>query len=201
MKDNDKNIEESKEFSTTKIIYLVIFLFILGMVILLGSDTFNSPKAKPIENKVQAKGNDQHIHDGADLSKLKEIKTLEESIAANPGNTEQLLKLAHLLNDSGFPEKAIERYKVYLSKKPNEPDVIVDMGVCYYVIGDNKTAIETMESAVKIDPDHQIGNFNLGIVNSAAGNHDEALKYWNKAIEINPNSSIGKKAKDLLENH
>lgn len=199
MKNNKINIENGKEFSTTKIIYLVIFLFILGMVILFGSDTFNSPKTNPSVNSGQV--NDQHVHDGADLSKLQEIKTLEENVASNPTNTEQLLKLAHLLNDSGFFEKAISRYKIYLNTKPNEPDVIVDMGVCYFQLGDNNSAIETMEGAIKINPNHQIANFNLGIVNSAAGNHDEALEYWIKAIEINPNSDIGKKAKDLLEKH
>ncbi len=201
MKNNNNDIKNSMKFSTTKIIYLVIFLFILGMVILFGSDTFNSPKAEPSVNSGQAQVTDQHVHNGADLSKLKEIKILEEDVASNPENSDQLLKLAHLLNDSGFPEKAIERYKSYLNMKPNEPDVIVDMGVCYYQISDYNSAIETMEGAIKIDPNHQIANFNLGIVNSAAGNHDEALEYWKKAIEINPNSDIGKKAKDLLEKH
>ncbi|VAX25905.1 hypothetical protein MNBD_IGNAVI01-732 [hydrothermal vent metagenome] len=195
------NIENSKQFSTTKIIYLVIFLLVVGMVILLGSDTFNSPKVNPSVGSNTGQTNDQHVHDGADLSKLQEIKTLEETVAADPNNSDALLKLGHLLNDSGFYEKAIERYKSYLKIKPNEPDVIVDMGVCYYQLGDTDSAIKTMESAVKMKPDHQIANFNLGIVNSAAGNHDKALEWWRKAVKIDPNSNIGKKAKDLLENH
>ncbi|NOX66241.1 MAG: tetratricopeptide repeat protein [Chlorobi bacterium] len=195
------NIENSKEFSTAKIIYLVIFLLIVGMVILLGSDTFNSPTVNPSVGNNTGQANDQHVHNGADLSKLEEIKTLEETVAADPSNSDALLKLGHLLNDSGFYEKAIERYKSYLKMKPNEPDVIVDMGVCYYQLGDTDSAIKTMESAIKIKPDHQIANFNLGIVNSAAGNHDKAIEWWKKAVKIDPNSNIGKKAKDLLENH
>ena len=76
MKTSNSNIESSKEFSTTKIIYLVVFLFIIGMVILFGSDTFNSPK---IESSVSSgQVNDQHVHNGADLSKLNEIKKSEE---------------------------------------------------------------------------------------------------------------------------
>ena len=98
-------------------------------------------------------------------------------------------------------KKAIDRYKSYLEQKPNEPDVIIDMGVCYYQIGDFNSAINVMESAIKINPKHQIANFNLGIVNSSAGNHDRSVEWWKKAVEINPNSNIGKKAKDLLENH
>ena len=199
MKKNNLNIESDKEFGSTKIIYLVIFLIIIGMIILYGSGSFNSPHAVPAINSGQV--NDPHVHDGADLSKLKEIKTLEEKVAADPTNAGQLLKLAHLLNDSGFSAKAIERYKNYLKMQPNEPDVIVDMGVCYYQLSDYNSAIATMEKAIKINPNHQIANFNLGIVNSAAGNHDKALEFWRIAIEISPNSDIGKKAKDLLEKH
>ena len=126
---------------------------------------------------------------------------MEEKVATDPTNAGQLLKLAHLLNDSGFSAKAIERYKNYLKMQHDEPDVIVDMGVCYYQLSDYNSAIATMEKAIKINPNHQIANFNLGIVNSAAGNHDKALEFWRKAIEISPNSDIGKKAKDLLEKH
>jgi len=199
MKDKSSKTENKKEFSSTKIVYLIIFLFTIGMIILLGSDTFNSPKA--VQNVGSEQTNDSHVHDGADLSKLQEIKTLEDRIATEPNNTEILLKLGHLLNDSGFYEKAIKRYKNYLTMKPNEPDVIVDMGVCYFQLGDFNSAISTMESAIKINPNHQIANFNLGIVNSSAGNHDEALVWWKKAVEIDANSDIGMKAKKLLEQH
>jgi tetratricopeptide (TPR) repeat protein len=88
-----------------------------------------------------------------------------------------------------------------LKIKPNEPDVIVDLGVCYYQLGDFDSAIKIMENAVELNPNHQIASFNLGIINSSAGNHDKALEWWRKAVEIDPNSNIGKKAKDLLENH
>ena len=200
MKDKNSNIENNKQLSSTKIVYLIIFLFVIGMIILFGSDAFNSPKAI-LNVSSDEQINDPHVHDGADLSKLQEIKTLEDRIIAEPNNTELILKLGHLLNDSGFYEKAIERYKKYLSVKPNEPDVIVDMGVCYFQLSDFNLAIEVMESAIKINPKHQIACFNLGIVNSAAGNHDEALDWWKKAVEIDANSNIGKKAKKLLEQH
>jgi len=201
MDKENTNIKTSKELSTTKIIYLVIFLLFIGMVILLGSDTFNFPKAVPSVGNNTGQTNNDHVHNGTDMSKLEEIKTLEETVEANPNDTDALLRLGHLLNDSGFYNKAIERYNSYLKIKPNEPDVIVDLGVCYYQLGDFDSAIKIMENAVELNPNHQIANFNLGIINSSAGNHDKALEWWRKAVEIDPNSNIGKKAKDLLENH
>ncbi len=196
----EKNsIMNQKEFSITKIVYLVLFLIIIGMVILLGSDTFKSPLVSTTPSNVQQ--NNADVHGGADLSKLQEINDLEKQLEANPSNPELVLKLGHLLNDSGFHEKAIEKYKEYLKTNTQNTDVIVDMGVCYYQLGDFKSAISTMEGALKIDPNHQIGNFNLGIVNLSAGNHDIAIGYWKKAVEINPNSNIGQKAKSLIEQH
>lgn len=198
MKEQDANTS-GKELSLTKIIYLVIFLIVIGMVILLGSDTFKSPQIST--NVDKSSMNDPHVHGSADMNKLQEIKDLEELVDTNPNDLESLLKLGHLLNDSGFYEKAIERYKSYLKVKPNDPDVIVDMGVCYHQLGKHGEAITAMESALKLEPDHQIANFNLGIVNISAGNHEEALNNWKRAVEIDPNSNIGKKAKSLLEQH
>ena len=196
MKNQDSNIS-GKEFSLTKIVYLVIFLIAIGMVILLGSDTFKSPEVTTSSNNTQM----NNPHSSADMSKLQAIKELEDEVKANPSDLELLLKLGHLLNDSGFYEKAIENYKNYLKSKPTDTDVIVDMGVCYHQLGNNAEAIKSMEKAIKLNPDHQIANFNLGIVNISAGNHDEALKNWRRAVEIDPTSNIGKKAKDLLEQH
>ena len=198
MKEKNSNMT-GKEFSITKIVYIVLFLIIIGMVILLGSDTFKSPEISNTPTNIQQNNSD--VHGGADLSKLQEISDLEKQLAANPSNSELALKLGHLLNDSGFHEKAIEKYKEYLKSDSQNTDVIVDMGVCYYQFGDLSSAITTMEGAIKIDPNHQIGNFNLGIVNLSAGNHDIAISYWKKAVEINPNSNIGQKAKNLIEQH
>jgi tetratricopeptide (TPR) repeat protein len=75
------------------------------------------------------------------------------------------------------------------------------MGVCYYQLGDLNSAIKTIESGILINPKHQIGHFNLGIVNSANGNNAKSKEYFEKAIKIDPNSDIGIKAKNLLDNH
>lgn len=200
---NEKNInsKSEKEFSVTKLVYLALFLLIVGMVILLGSNTFKSPEVNSSLSAPGEQVNSNEVHGGADLTKLQEIMDIEKQIESNPANSELVLKLGHLLNDSGFYEKAIERYKDYLKKKPKDVDVLVDMGVCYYQLGDFNTAISTMKRAIELDPQHQIGNFNLGIVNLSAGNHDIALEYWKKAAEIDPTTNIGMKAKSLIEQH
>jgi len=188
-----------KVLTPVKIMYLVIFLLIIGMVILYSSGTFDSPGKVAGTTSVQKPNDD--VHGGADLNKLAEIESLKEKVRANPDDLNSLLQLAHLLNDSGFYNQAIEEYTSYLQKNPKSPDVMVDMGVCFYQLRNFDKAIETMKNAIKINPEHQIAHFNLGIVTRANGEHDAAIEWWQKAIAINPGSDIAQKAKNLIDSH
>lgn len=186
----------SKSISPKIILISVAVLLIVGTAILYFSGVLESHK---IETSNQVTTN--QLMPGADLTKLEEINSLEKQVNENPENYDALLNLAHLLNDSGFKEKAIEKYQKYLKKFPKEADVLVDMGVCYYELGKNQSAIMYMEEALKYQPNHQIANLNLGIVNSTMGEIDKAKNYWKRAVELNPNNEIGKKAQELINSH
>jgi tetratricopeptide (TPR) repeat protein len=194
-------ITKNKEISTIKLFYFLLFLVLIGMVILYAADTFTPlPGVSIAGNFNRAPGTQEDPHSGADLSQLQKIKELETK-SANPENTDALLELGHLYNDSGFFEKAIETYKKYLTKYPQNADVIIDLGVCYFNIKNYDEAEKVMKSALLIKPDHQIGKFNLGIVNFSKGDVETAKKWWRECISINPNSEIAIKAKSLLESH
>ena len=83
------------------------------------------------------------------LTKLRQITDFEDSLNKNPNDSQLLLQLAHLLNDSGFKRKAIEKYNDYLKVDPKNADVLVDRGVCYYDLHQYDEAINSMESAIK----------------------------------------------------
>jgi tetratricopeptide (TPR) repeat protein len=198
---NKKNIEvksdQEKKLSTTKLVYLVVFLLFAGMIMLYSSDTFNSlPKGGAVSNI-----NSNNPHAGADLSKLEEIKNLEQVLEKNPEDHQSLLKLGHLYNDSGFKQRAIDAYTKYLKVHPKDADVIVDMSVCYFDLNNNEKALELLDQAISINPDHQIAHFNKGIVYFTSGNIEAAKKSWQKAIEIDPTSEVGRKAEELSKSH
>jgi tetratricopeptide (TPR) repeat protein len=195
MKKNVNN--SSKSMSSVKLVYLIVFLLSVGIIILYAGGTFKSPTVSDVKVSSQV----DHNHGSANMNTLGEIKTLEEKVLNNPNDLKSLLNLSHLLNDSGFYEKAILNYKKYLLKDPQNVDVIIDMGVCYYQTGDYDSAIKTMESGIKINPMHQIAQFNLGIVNSAKGDNNKSKEHFAKAVKIDPNSDIGIKAQNLLDNH
>lgn len=193
--------EKGKELKGTNFYYLAAILIILGAVIVFTSGIFDEPQ--PAFNPGSGSTNmpDDHNHSGVDLSAVQRINDMEQALKANPNDHQTLLKLAHLLNDSGFYERAIVKYKEYLSTHPNEPDVLVDMGVCYFSMQDYQNAESYMKQALEINPKHQIGTFNLGIVAINQNKTTDAINYWNKAIEINPASDIANKAKDLINQY
>ncbi|HEX2983110.1 MAG TPA: tetratricopeptide repeat protein [Ignavibacteriales bacterium] len=189
---------EKKSFTTVQIAILVGVLFCAGLLILLAAGVFDSHEPKQAEQHQHTEGG---ANSGVDLNSLNKINQLESAVNANPSDKESLLQLAHLLNDSGFYERAVNRYNQYLKIVPNVPDVLVDLGVCYYSLGKYAEAKTEMMKAIKINPKHQIGHFNLGIVALASGNNTEAVDWFNKAVKINPNSDIAKRAKEQIENN
>jgi tetratricopeptide (TPR) repeat protein len=190
-----KTIKIEQEFQTisnTKILYLILSLALIGSIILYASGIFDSSHITSF-----GESNFEDVHQGVDLTNLNKINSLEEELKNQP-NDSKLLELAHLLNDSGFKDKAIEKYKLYLKSNPGVADVLVDMGVCYYETGKNDEAIKWMKEALKYEPKHQIAHLNIGIVSMSSGKKEEAMDWWKKTISINPNNNIGKRAQDLI---
>lgn len=192
-----KSNKQVKEFSGTKLFTVVAVLLIFGLVLIFSSGIFDKPKVSVNPNTLP---NDE-IHRGINLENIQQINSLEEELKANPSDKSKLLTLAHLLNDSGFKEKAIERYKEYLKIDPKSPDVLVDMGVCYYDLGNYEEALKYMKDALKYEPKHQIAHLNIGVVLMATGKKNDAKEWWKKAFEINPNNEIGKRAQELINSH
>lgn len=196
VKKSENNSPGDKELSFNKIIYIVLLLIVIGGVILYFSGIFDEPEIAQSANQ-----SFEDVHKGVDLSNLQQINALENELKTNPADKEKILTLAHMLNDSGFKQKAIDRYKEYLKFDPENPDVLVDMGVCYYDMQNYAEAEKWMKEALKYEPKHQIAHLNLGIVSLTSGKHDEAIEWWRKAVEINPNNNIGKKAQELINSH
>jgi tetratricopeptide (TPR) repeat protein len=180
-----------------KLLTIIGALFLLVAGILFSSGIFDTPKVKEI---VQAP-TENNQSSGVDLSKMNDIKILEDKVSANPEDNQAQLQLANLKHDSGMFESAIKNYKKYLEANPSDADARVDMGVCYFGLKNYNEAIAEMKKAIQYSPKHQLAYINLGIVSMSAGSLDEAKKFWQKAVELDPGSENGLKAKELLESH
>src|SRR5690606_30462569 len=173
---------------------LVVILIILISSGMLDSTT---QVVNPMNQNQQQVGTSS----GVNLNNMQMISDLEAKVKQNPDDQKSLLELAHLKNDSGLFDAAIQNYKTYLEKNPSDADARVDMGVCYFNLKDYPNAITEMETALKYVPDHQIAHLNLGVVNLSAGNLAKSKEWLQKAYDLNPTNEIGIKAEQLLKNH
>jgi len=188
---------QTKEINPKKVIGIIAAVLGGCLIILLAAGVFDKPSSNVTTNVSQ----NQEQNSGVDLSAINRINELEESLKANPNNNEALLELAHLRNDSGMFEKAIENYQEYLNRAPNDAEARIDMGVCYYSLNRYDEAIDAMTKALEYSPNHQIGHLNLGIVNLAAGNVEKSREWLQKAVDLGPETEVGKRAQELLKSH
>ncbi|MBE0644817.1 MAG: tetratricopeptide repeat protein [Bacteroidetes bacterium] len=180
-------------FSTMQWVAITIAAFILGGVITASL----LPSTESGQGSVQDEGT---MTQGAqpDLQRLNATKA---ALDANPNDPAAILAYANALHDASMTDQAIVQYKSYLSKNADDPDARVDLGICYFEKQEFALAIEEMERAVTDHPDHQLGTYNLGIVNLNAGNKEKAREWFTKARDMDPNSPHGKNAAQLLSEH
>lgn len=192
-----KKQQPADHVSPNKILLILGGILAVVVIILLAGGVFDkpAPPAAVTQNTVPNPGG------GVDLNSLQQVNNLRDTYNRDTSNHTVLLQLAHLLNDSGLMDEAIEKYKIYIKTHPGVPDVMIDLGVCYFEKRDYATADSIMRAAVKIDPNHQIGHLNLGIVNLAKGDLQSSKEWLTKAVALGPTTEPGKKAKQLLESH
>lgn len=197
----DLTSKQTAKTLDSKVIYgMSLGGIVLILLVLYLSGVFDATKVT--QTNLMNPGNiPQTQQPGVDLSAVQRINELEAKVKANPNDHQSLLELAHLRMDSGFYEQAIINYRTYLEHHPDDADVRIDMGVCYFNLRDFNTAIAEMEKALKYNPKHQIGHLNLGVVNLNAGNLEKAKEWFKKTIEINPTTEAGQKAQQLLTSH
>jgi TolA-binding protein len=180
-------------FSTMQWVAITVAAFILGGVIT--ASFLPAPAGNPAEMKEET-GMTQGTQPN-----LQVLNAAKAAVDANPEDAGAILAYANALHDAGMADQAIVQYKSYLEKNPDDPDARVDLGICYFEKQEYDAAISAMERAVADHPDHQLGTYNLGIVNLNAGNKEKAREWFTRARDMNPESPHGKNAAQLLREH
>jgi len=196
VKDKPGNQSVQKQLEVKKVALIFAAVIVLIFAVLYISGVFDSGLPQ-IENQKD----NVNQNSGADLTNINAINDLEQKVKANPTDKQSTIQLANLLQDSKFFDRAVIYYKKYLEMEPEDVNARVDLGICYYNLRDYQNATKEMETAVKHQPDHQVANLNLGIVNLASGNLEAAKKWFGKTVDIDPNTDAGKKAQELLQSH
>ena len=100
-----------------------------------------------------------------------------------------LLALSHASLDEH--EKAITNFNKALKIKPNDQEILNNLGASYKHIGDKNKALEVFQEALKIKEDDFNSLLNLANAFKDLGNVESSIDYYLKAKEVNPkNSSV-----------
>lgn len=96
------------------------------------------------------------------------------------------IELANVLYDTGNWSEAIIHYRSAERLDPKRATTVVDLGVCYYNLGQFAAAESLFQHALSLDAHQVFALFNLGIVAESQQKWEEALGYFHRAMRAGP---------------
>jgi len=105
------------------------------------------------------------------------------------------------VNDSYVSYKnAVDQYRLYLSQKPDDIEVRIDLGLAYSYLNMSDIGVRELRTAVAAAPTNQRAWHSLGwVLYNGTGNLEQAQIAWQKAYDLDPSTSIGQEAKSFLD--
>ncbi len=130
------------------------------------------------------------------------LDSLQKAVAAHPDDIDAHLLYANTLYEAAFWEEAKAQYEIYLAARPRDTDARVDYSFVLTQVTHNfKQAIDEIEKALAIDPDHIKGLFNAGLLAvQAYSSREEGLaksEYYFKRAKA---AAIKKHETEMLSN-
>lgn len=124
--------------------------------------------------------------EGAKQDQQKVADAAREMLARDSTHLEARIALADVLYDTGNWSEAVIHYKSAARVDSLRVATWVDLGVCYYNLGQARLAEDRFEHALRLDPHHPVALFNLGIVHEQREEHEQALDFYHRAMSASP---------------
>jgi len=113
---------------------------------------------------------------------------LAACLSAQTNSSEELLRHAMELQQSGDLEGAVRGYREFLAIRPDEVAVQSNLGVLLSHMGRYSEAAIEYQKALKLSPGNSGILLNLGLAYYKAGRIPEAAQTFSKAHEISPDN-------------
>ncbi|MDL2285437.1 tetratricopeptide repeat protein [Desulfovibrio sp. OttesenSCG-928-F07] len=133
-----------------------------------------------------------------------ELQRLKKAVSDNPQSANAWSNLGHWYFDNDMPEDAVKAYESSLLIKPNDANVITDLGVMYRNLHNHEKALELFRRASRVDPKHLQSRFNEGVVLMYDfEREDEAMQVWAAIVKLDPSYKTpnGKKLADWVKEY
>jgi len=103
--------------------------------------------------------------------------------------SDQTVRAAYALHQSGKYEEAAKLYNQVLQKDPNNIQTLFLSGMLVYQRGDLEAALTRFDSILLLNPAHYDALAARGAVLSSLGQHQDALSAYDRAQQIRPGSA------------
>ncbi|MFH2035856.1 MAG: tetratricopeptide repeat protein [Candidatus Zixiibacteriota bacterium] len=123
----------------------------------------------------------------------------DEVVANLPTDYAGLVERGNFFMDRSMYSLAIECYTRATAIDETDPNVLTDLGTCYYSGGDNDKALQIFLHVIDKFPEHKIAYLNLGVVYFNKEDIDNTIHYWNELIDRFPDDPIADTVKIYIE--
>ncbi len=128
---------------------------------------------------------------------MKQILQLKSYVETHPDDADAVHQLANLEFEIKNWPRAKELYNQYLKLKPNDPNGMTDLGVCYRQTGEYQEALKLFRHAASLDPNHWQSRFNEVVVLAFDLNKpQDAKKPLDELKRLQPDNSSVKQLAD-----
>jgi tetratricopeptide (TPR) repeat protein len=83
----------------------------------------------------------------------------------------------------GRNREAIDLFLSALAIKPDDPILLIDLGIAYRRIGLTEEAIASFSRVIARNPEHAEAHYNLGLIMAEAGRREEAFRLFREALD------------------
>jgi Flp pilus assembly protein TadD len=132
---------------------------------------------------------------------MQAIQELKAYVEKNPNDAKAVLQLANLNYDIRNWKRAQELYHHYLELKPNDPDVLTDLGITYRYTQDFDKSLQQFQQAQKAAPDHWQAYYNeIVVLAFDLKKFDQATEILAKLQQMQPgNPDVAKLAAEVAK--
>lgn len=95
---------------------------------------------------------------------LEAARELERLLAEDPNNYQHLVQMGNVQYDLGNWPKAVDFYERARAIRDDSPDVMTDLAVAYRESGQPAKAIELLDRAADMKPEHWQSRYNAAVV-------------------------------------
>lgn len=181
-------------------IYLVAFVVLIAALVFFtdsaqnGKPDPNSTKEIPdddVHSQFKSDGMGEPSKNNVMTEAIKKLELLKAEVDKNPNDTLKVREYADMLTMAHKPDEAAKYYNTILKKDPKRIDILMQLTLVYYQMGDLIEAEKYTNNILKVDPKNAIGFFNLAVIAQAKGDLKKAEELMMKVAKENPKTEIG----------